>query len=479
MEENNQKYKNISPFRFFKKKNFYFITNDVGAYARLSEEKFNEYIEDRLDKNSPEYQDLCEKGFILEGFSMEKASEDFYKKRQYLSAGPTLHIMVLTLRCNHRCIYCHASAQDMSAKETDMDKNTAAKVLDKIFQSTSNFIAIEFQGGEPMVNWPIIEYVVKEAKKKAKETGKEVELRLVSNFSLMTDEKFDYLIKNKVSMCTSLDGPKELHNKNRPMAGDMDGHKNIDNWIKKFNDIYPSIKEKGYINKMGAIVVISKYSLNYHKEIIDEYIRSGFSSIFLRPLNPFGHSGESWEQTSYKIDDFIDFYKKTLDYIIDINLAGTYFEEKLAKVFLAKIITPGDPNMMEIRNPCGAGIGQLAYNYNGDVYTCDEGRMMSMMGDESFKIGNVAENTYEEMVSSPVTRTLCSASCLESLPYCSDCAYLPYCGVCPIYNYFEQGNIFGQMPNNERCKMNMAILDHLFEKMEDKKIKNIFYDWVT
>jgi hypothetical protein len=30
---------------------------------------------------------------------------------------------------------------------------------------------------------------------------------------------------------------------------------------------------------------------------------------------------------------------------------------------------------LELRSPCGAGIGQLLYNYDGKVYTCDEGRI--------------------------------------------------------------------------------------------------------
>jgi len=63
--------------------------------------------------------------------------------------------------------------------------------------------------------------------------------------------------------------------------------------------------------------------------------------------------------------------------------------EKAAVTFLKKIMTEEDPNHLDFRSPCGAGIGQLAYNYNGKVYTCDEGRMMSMMNDESFCLGNV------------------------------------------------------------------------------------------
>ena len=48
-----------------------------------------------------------------------------------------------------------------------------------------------------------------------------------------------------------------------------------------------------------------------------------------------------------------------------------------------------DPNYLDIRSPCGAGIGQIAYSYDGKIYTCDEGRMLGGMGDDIFCIGNV------------------------------------------------------------------------------------------
>ena len=46
-------------------------------------------------------------------------------------------------------------------------------------------------------------------------------------------------------------------------------------------------------------------------------------------------------------------------------------------------------NYMELRSPCGAGVGQLAYYADGDIFTCDEGRMLHEMGQSTFRLGNV------------------------------------------------------------------------------------------
>lgn len=471
------KYKDLGFFRFRKLDKQFILTNDAGEYQMLSEKDFKDFIEGKLNKDSEPFLSLAKKNFVKKEIDLDSMVARYRTKKGFVYEGPSLHIIVVTLRCNQKCIYCHASAQDVTRKDLDMDLATAKKTLDLIFQSSSKFIDIEFQGGEPLLNWPVVKFIIEEAQKINKRKKKDLEIKLVSNFSLMDDEKYKFLLDNKVGLCTSLDGPKELHDRNRPAKNVGNFHDNIAKWVKRFNKDYPKLKKKRYIWRMAALTTISGYSLNKYKEIVDEYVNLGFSGIFLRPLDPFGFSKNIWHEIGYSADDFIEFYKKSLDYVIKLNQQGIFFEEKFAKMFLVKILTDHDPNMMENRSPCGAGIGQLAYNYNGNIYTCDEGRMMSMMGDDSFMLGNV-DDTYRQIVSSPVTRTVCSASCLDGLAGCSDCAYNPYCGVCPIYNYIEQGNIFGQMPNNDKCKINMAILDYLFEKMKDQKVKKVFEKWL-
>jgi sulfatase maturation enzyme AslB (radical SAM superfamily) len=55
----------------------------------------------------------------------------------------------------------------MDQKELDMSKETAKKVVDTIFYTSNPSITIEFQGGEPLVNWDVIKFIVEYAEKKA------------------------------------------------------------------------------------------------------------------------------------------------------------------------------------------------------------------------------------------------------------------------------------------------------------------------
>lgn len=463
-------------FRHRKLKNKNLLTNNFGHFIILNNKEYRDYLSGALSTFSEIFQDLKVKGFINEYIDFKNLIPRYQSKTTFLKYGPSLHIIVITLRCNHKCLYCHASAGTERNNDLDMTIDLARDTVDTIFQTTNHNITIEFQGGEPLLNWNVIKFIVEYARVKSKICNKILQITLVSNFSLMDDEKLKYFLKHRVSLCTSFDGPEKIHNKNRLFL-DGNSYKNAVKWLKRIKKAY---NKKLSSFKPAALTTITKYTLPYYKELVDEYAAVGLSSIYLRHLNPFGFAKNTWQQIGYSAEEFINFYKKSVDYIIDLNLKKKKkIKESLATTFLTKILTDKDPNHLDYRSPCGAGIGQVAYNYNGDIYTCDEGRMFGRIGDDSFKMGNVRKSSYEELMGSDVVKSMCMASCLDTIPSCSECVYKPYCGVCPVYNYSEQGSIFGQMPTNGRCKINKAIFDYLFEKLQDKKVERIFQAWIS
>lgn len=463
-------YQGLGYFRFKKLGKDYLLTNETGDYVFLTKENFNKYLLGKLDKKTNQYKELSKKNLIGGKIKIDAYIEKYRQKNQYLSQpGPSLHIIVVTLRCNHHCVYCQASSVGPAEKDKDLDIKTAKKIVDLIFQSRNPFLAIEFQGGEPLFNWLVVKFIIDYALEKNKKEKRNLEIRLVSNFSLLTEEKANYLLEKKVILCTSLDGPEKIHNKNRIWTRG-NSYEFTTKWLKKLLKRY----NKYYINQPAALTTITRYSLPYYKEIIDEYMGLGISSIFLRPLSPLGVARKSWKEIGYTPEEFLEFYKKGLDYIFDLNIRKKIrFREMTAAYMAAKIFTKIEPNYFELRSPCGAGIGQLLYNYNGDIYTCDEGRMIK---EDIFKIGNVWQNKYEAIVAHPTVRSMCLASCLDNSA-CTHCVYKPYCGVCPILNYVEFGNIFPQLPNSSRCKINKGTLDFLFSKVKNDRIKEVLKGW--
>jgi His-Xaa-Ser system radical SAM maturase HxsB len=462
-------------FRFKKMKDHFLLTNDVGEYSFLSTRDFDSFLTGRLGHSAPnKYNELQEKGFLKDRIDLQKLITKYASRHAFLASSTSLHIVVVTLRCNHSCLYCQTSSRNTGAKHLDMDIATARKVVDRIFESPNPSVTIEFQGGEPLLNFDIIRFIIEETTIKNKTTGKNLLFALVSNLTSITSDQYNYLVKHKVSICTSLDGPARLHNKHRVFLSGADSHQKTIIWLKKFKK---SFNNKTFPHHVNALATITRYSFPLYRQIIDEYIRLGLDQIHLRPVTQFGLAKCNWSKIGFSAADFLAFYKKTLDYIINKNVSGKQISERTAVIFLKKILSDNDPNFLDMRSPCGAATGQLAYDYNGDVYSCDEGRMLGQMGEKLFKLGRVDTHSHADLIKNPVANTLAVSSCLENLAGCSDCVYNPYCGVCPIYNYNVNNNIFGKEPFNDRCRINKGILDYIFEKMKDKKTKKIFNNW--
>lgn len=459
----------LNYFNFKENENSYLITNDLGKYMFISKDDFADMVRKKklnldLSKN------LIEKGFIFEEneevFATNQAMQ-LRKEKEYLFVSTTLHIFVVSKNCNFSCIYCQAGNLNQN-NNYKMSKETAKKAVDVALQSPNNYLTFEFQGGEPLTNFDVIKYIVEYSKSVC--GNKKIEYNLVSNLTLLTDEMIEFFVRNNVSICTSIDGNKDLQNINRPYI-------NKDSYCETVKQI-KKLQEKNI--KVNAIETTTKYSLKKYKEIVDEYINLGLESIFVRPLTKLGKADNNWKNVGYESEEFIYFYKEILDYIIQKNKQGFFLSEGHSNIFLRKILLNEPVNYMELRSPCGGAIGQLAYYYDGNIYTCDEGRMLAEMGDDSFKLGNVYENTYKDLMQSDCTKTMCISSCIECLPYCNSCAYMPYCGTCPVINLAQDNNIFAQNPKEYRCKIYGGILDILFNYIENEPdIVDVFKTWIS
>lgn len=465
--------KGLGFFRFRKLNDSeYVLTNELGDYMILENQDFDKVVKGKTTPEDPYFDSLIKMGIIQKDEFPSAENIIRYRNRNLFTfMSPLLHIVVVTLRCNLKCTYCQASARKCSEREFDMNEETAKQVVDIAFKSPNQTMTFEFQGGEPLVNWPIIEFVIKYAGEKALAENKTIYFSLVSNLIAMTDEILQFLVENEVGITTSIDGPEELHDKHRGKGS----YKKSVEMMKKCDEFY---KEKYVLRLPGALMTMTADSLAYPKEIVDEYVNLGLEAVQFRKVSPFGLAAKDLKKFTFSDDEYLKFFEEAFDYIIELNKKGTTITERTVYLILLKMMSDFPVNHMDLRSPCGAGIGQLAYNYNGDVYTCDEGRMMSRMGVEEFKLGNVAKNTYGEIIDNETVKALCVSSCLESLPACDLCAYRPYCGVCPVYNYQVEGDIFSKTHCNDRCRIMKGIIDLIISRGKDPETANIYSGWI-
>jgi len=450
----------LNNFRMKRFKDKLLLTTDHGAWIVLDQKEYDSMI--RYELSDPLFKLLEDKGIILTMNNVNNVLHDYDHRLSFLKQGPSLHIITPTLRCNLRCSYCHSSSKSIDEKGFDMDEETMRKTVDFIFQSSSPVITIELQGGEPLLRKDLLKKIIEYAKEKNKVFKKDLRFSFATNSLLFDDDTIEFIRENKVRVSVSIDGPESLHDKHRKtMSGQGTYRKTI--------DMIKNLKTKGI--DVGCLLVTTRDSLEQYKEIIDEYVGLGMEMIQLKNLSKLGYADEDWDRISMNEGDFIDYWKKSVDYIIQVNKSKK-LRERNAYYILNKILSVYDAGNLDMRAPCGMLIGQIAYDHNGNIFSCDEGRCY-----DHFNMGNVKTDSYKEVMMKIASRTLISSSMTENY-LCDGCVYKPYCGICPVVSYAEQNNVLPILPLHSRCVINKIMFDTVFEKLIfDKEAKDIFVNW--
>jgi uncharacterized protein len=288
--------------------------------------------------------------------------------------------------------------------------------------------------------------------------------------ALLDDAVLAFCKEHSILISTSLDGPEDLHNKNRPRPGKNSHQLTIDG-IRRAQSALGQ-------DRVGALMTTTRASLPRVREIIDQYLALDLNNIFLRPLSPYGFAIKTKTFATYNQDAWLQFFKDGLEYILELNREGRPVVEQYTATILTKMLTPWNPGYLDLRSPSGIGIGVLVYNYDGDLYASDEGRMLAEMGDKKFRLGNIHRDAYEEMLLSEVLLDAIEESFTSSAPMCADCAFEPFCGSEPVYHYATQGDFVGKKPLSDFCKRNMAIFRHIIELMRSSpETKELFQSW--
>jgi His-Xaa-Ser system radical SAM maturase HxsB len=440
----------------------FLVSNMVGDFIRLTEDEIYKLIDLKLKPGDG----LYEKAYaahLITG-SRQKGQQQLLALRlrsrmSFLREVTPLHMFVVTLRCEHSCPYCQVSRQSTDRSRFDMSEATAQRGLDIAFQSKSSRIKIEFQGGEPLLNFGLIKTIVSAAQARSPVLGKKVDFVIATNLALLDDTILAFCKANEILLSTSLDGPADLHNKNRPRPGGNSYELAVSGIRRAQEALGP--------DRVGALMTTTEGSLDRVDEIIDEYLKLGLDGIFLRPLSPFGFAIKTKQYHRYDAQSWLEFYKRGLRQILDINHQGTPFREFYSSLILTRMLTDKPIGYVDLRSPAGVGIGALLYNYDGSIFASDEGRMLAETGDNAFRLGHVDEDDYRSLVLSDKLVDAISASLTQCAPECSTCVFESHCGANPVHHHATQGDALGIKPLSDFCARQKGIMRHLLRILDE------------
>lgn len=121
----------------------------------------------------------------------------------------TLEISV-TEKCNLGCPYCYV-ANKMTWMETETFDASIPKIYNMMRLSNNEHYQVSFFGGEPLLNWKLITHAVPILKADEKCKG----INIITNLTLIDEEKAKYLRENGVGVSWSFDGMSS--NETRPL----------------------------------------------------------------------------------------------------------------------------------------------------------------------------------------------------------------------------------------------------------------------
>lgn len=266
----------------------------------------------------------------------------------------------VTTKCNLNCRYCYEGEHN---EGVNMSIEMCEKVINfiKTFKEPSERLIIDFHGGEPLINFNAIRYIVNKCNKIFDKN--ELDYCITSNGVLFNDEIIDFLIKNiNYSLSVSLDGKEETHNFNRTNKLGYGS----------FNKAYSgAIKMLERRPDLRIRLTFDKLNINNLYENIVFLIESGFKCIV---------PGIDWFCRDWEEDDFKVIYNQ-------LNRVKNYIEDNKRN----DVSVGGIKEKIVDVGICAGGNSSVHILPNGELYPCGY-----TANNNKYLIGNIEKGINQQ-----------------------------------------------------------------------------------
>jgi uncharacterized protein len=250
----------------------YDVIDDVGILSRQNIlEKWGSIYEKEkvfaaLDKIS-EYQKigvLCEHvPATLKSINRVKYNDKVYDIESFIRSKGHQLLLSVTHQCNLRCKYCcygeHSQYKGRTHNNQTMSPEIAEKAISNFLERSDFVNAISFYGGEPLLNFSLIEHSISFAKDLASKLGKKPMFLMTTNGTLLTDEIIHYLVQHDVFVHISIDAVKESHDQYRIFKDtNLGSYDTVIRNIDRFIELYPTHRSRGIIITLTSPVQIKE-----------------------------------------------------------------------------------------------------------------------------------------------------------------------------------------------------------------------------
>jgi uncharacterized protein len=275
--------------------------------------------------------------------------------------------------CNLSCTYCYKEDLAKPAAGRKMDFATAARSVDLLLEAGAarERINIVFFGGEPLTNVALIKQVVDYAEGAAVRAGKAMDFSMTTNATLLTPALIDYFDAHRFGMSVSMDGPKTIHDRHRKSVGGRGTYEVVARKVGLLLERYRSRPVGARVTLGGGTTEVEAIHAHLRGEI-------GFHEVGYAPVTAAAEAGHALSDAE----------------LAEVQRAFERLGEDYRRAAL-RGANNGFSNMHQLMTdlhqgrrkslPCGAGVGLLAVDGEGDLNLCHR-----FTGSELPAFGNVA-----------------------------------------------------------------------------------------
>ncbi|HGM1531618.1 TPA: Cys-rich peptide radical SAM maturase CcpM [Clostridioides difficile] len=391
------------------------------------------YLEDNkkdkvYDKYAEEYiQNLKNEGLLKSKrvIKTEHPSTEFLPA--YLKNNLTQLILQVTQNCNLRCDYCIYSGGYYTRTHSNKKMNfeLAKSGIDYLIKHSRNSqkLFLGFYGGEPLLEFNLIkkciEYIEQEGE------GKKIDYVITTNATLINDEILEFFVKNDFKVTISLDGPKNVHDRNRKFVNsDKGSFSVILNKLRNISRKYPEYYKKNiYINAVfttedGFSCLSDFFSNNrYIKDlkINADIVSESFSKDKVDITKKFIEE-KNFEDFKFYLAKLGRFNKEKVSVLTKNNLALL----NQMREYKTSNSRNQLPDKWHHGGPCIPGIQRLFLNVEGEFFPCE--KVCETM--EFTKLGNIKDG-----IDLNKAKNILNIENLTS-EKCHNCWIYSYCSLC-------------------------------------------------
>ena len=306
---------------------------------------------------------------------------------QLYPQSPRIKAMCLHIchDCNLRCQYCFAHTGDFGTGNRSMlSVETGKKAIDFLIAASGprKHLDIDFFGGEPLMNWPVVKeltYYCEEAGKAAK---KDIRLTITTNCLLLDDEKTEFINQHMKNCVLSIDGRPHVNDKMRPGIGGKGSYPVVSKRIRSFIEkrMQPAaIHHEHYVRG-----TYTSENLDFSEDI--KHIAEALQAKYISVEPVVAPEGSGYEISQDHLQQIEHEYEKIAEYLL-------HKEEMEDPIYFFHFVidaTEG-PCLYKRLKGCGVGAEYCAVTPEGDIYPCHQ-----FVGNPDMLMGNVHQYQPED-----------------------------------------------------------------------------------